>query len=178
MPRIREDANAQMIVLEAVFFAIMILLSLILISNIAPSPQSTINRYSNQLKILSDDSIRLLDNTPTDIKFEDRAPPFYNSRLVQYIALNDTQNASYFFNASLPDDVGYNIYVSNVQEEILWYNGEKFLGGKIGEVSRAKYPVVILYEKWVEMLGIYSNGIIPGYTDNEYTIILEAWNIL
>jgi hypothetical protein len=174
MFRFRKDTNAQMVLLEAVFFTIMVLLSLIMIFNISPPSQSTINRYSNQLKILADDSLRMLDNIPPTIS----DALFHNSLLVQYIVLNDTKNITYFLNSSLPSDVGYNLYISNGENSILWYNGENFWGGKLGEVSRANYLVLANYN-WVNASDSYpSKEIIPGYKGNEYIVVLEVWNIL
>jgi hypothetical protein len=174
MFRLRRDTDAQMVLLEAVFFTIMVLLSLIMIFNISPPSQSTINRYSNQLKILADDSLRVLDNMPSDISYM----LFHNSLLVQYVVLNDVKNMSSFLNSSLPVDVGYNIYISNIKDNILWYNGENFWGGKLGEVSRANYHILANYN-WVNGSGMYYNGeIIPGYRGDEYIVVLEVWNIL
>ena len=178
---LNDDSNGQMIVLEAILFAIMILLALIVISNISPAPQATINRYSNQLKIWADDSIRALDSMRVSSEYRiDNNTYFYESRLVQYIVLNDTYNATIFFNNSLPSDVGYNIYISNNNDTVMWYNGEKFWGGKIGEVSRAKFIVTIDYDKWIDVsVTPYKNReIISGYKGNEYIFVLEVWNIL
>jgi len=168
-----------MMVLEAVIFAIMILLALILVTNLSPINKSSVDSYSNQLKILADDSIRTLDSLyiseRANSNYQDSS--FLGSRLVEYIMLNDTKNATIYFDNSLPDNVRYNIYLSNNEETICWYNGEEGIG-KLGSVSKANYLLVIPFV-FDQSRGGYKNSmIIPGYLGTNYIFTLEVWEIL
>ncbi len=173
-----KNNTASMMVLESVIFAIMILLALILITSLSPVKKSTVDSYSNQLKIIADDSIRSLDSLKTSNRIsEELSGVLFGSRLVEYISLNDTTNATEYFDKSLPDNVEYNIYISNNEKTILWYGGEAGIG-KLGDVSRSEYLLVIPYV-FNESFGGYKNeSIIPGYNGVDYIFILEVWEIL
>lgn len=170
----RKDKNGQMMVLEAILFSIMLILALIFIYQLSPPSVSTKTRYLNQLKILSDDAVRTLDQLSSTYD-----PINIPSLLVEYILLNDTVNASIYFRSVLPYDVGFNIYVGNTNQTVLWYEGG--WGEKTDSVTRSNHIFVLSNNKLRGALSInnYLKGqIISGYTDCEYIFILETWVIL
>jgi len=178
MIKIKDD-KAAMMVLEAVIFAIMILLALILVTNLSPVKKSSVDSYSNQLKILADDAIRTLDNLDESdyASLNYGAGTFLSSRLVEYIALNDTTNTSSYFDKALPDNVRYNIYISNNEETICWYNGEEGFG-KLGDVSKSNFVLAVPSVLNESLGGYQDHEIIPGYSGFNYIFILEMWEIL
>jgi hypothetical protein len=61
MTNIKRDTKAQMLVLEAVFFSIMILLAIIFVAQPSPNPIGVTGRSHTQWKILADDALRSIE---------------------------------------------------------------------------------------------------------------------
>ena len=116
--------KAQMMVLESVLFAIIILVALVFLYQL--SPTSTVsNTYTNDLKIKGDDALRTLYNDEVEKEdlHEDFPQGFPKNKLVYYLITDDY----YHFiisnlHSMLPPSTMYNIYISNGTKTIFWCN--------------------------------------------------------
>lgn len=161
--------NAQMMVIESILFSIMVILSLMFVSNISPPSRVSSSLPVDQLKILGDDALRTIDKTtPTP------ADSYLGSSLVKYILEKDVFSLTNLLNSLLPD-ISYNLYLSNGIETIKWYDGEVLTGGKHGAVSKS-HMIIILPLDWIDP-DIYPDGIITDYDGVVYDFILEMWYI-
>lgn len=157
--------RAQTMVLEAVTFAVVILIALIFALSFTPKPMVKNLSYTNKIKILANDALRSIDTLGVE--------GYFGSMLVKCIATNDKDELTYLLNLSLPSYVSYNIYVGNGERYVKWYDGEKGFG-KIGNVARAHRIIVI-------PPSMFSPGYRPipgyGYNDTEcvYDVVLEVW---
>jgi len=145
------DENAQTIIMESIITATILIISLFFVYALTTPPLST---YSpNQLSVLGDETLRNLDLLYTNYDI------FHNSRLVEYVILNDTKNLTDFLSLNLPDTVAYNLYLYNdsagLGNSILLYRS---LVNKPGEeTSITKCHRVIVYRGFV------------------YDVVLEMW---
>lgn len=123
--------NAQVHVIEMISAVILFIGVLLFVSSFSAPPQEP--GYSlTQLKTLGDDSLRALDNIPTNDGL------YHNSTLVKYIAKNDITNLTKFLNLSLPETVSYNIYLKTISERSSIY----YMGAPTGETPVAHRIIV------------------------------------
>lgn len=195
------DDKAQMMVLEAIIFAITVLISLIFLYQLSPS--STVeNKYTNELKLQGDDALRSLSKAP--INNYANYPPYYPSnKLVNYLITNNYSGFISDLNNMLPKTVDYNIYISNGTKTIFWchsnYKSQLSIPTEpmktIEPVSKSHYIIGIdqLYRN--NATHIFSYEVNEGkyctnrsdldnttlafgnYIGSSYDVILEMWSI-
>lgn len=150
--RFMRNSLAQFHVLEAVFVAGMLLLSLLFISHFsAPPTVETIPE--NQLKIRGDEALRSLDLLPT------ASGSYHDSRLTQYIFTNDFTNFISFIDEMLPSAVLYNVWLYNTssRNSVFWCSNHANSARKqemIGTTVRSHRSIVnegIVYDVELEM---------------------------
>ena len=162
------DNSGQMLIIEVIIFSIMILTTLFFITQLSPTPVSTTDISQNKLKILADDTLRTIDSTPLKNYL-------FNSLLCMHVGLNDPISLANYLNTSFSSTSsfnGFNIYIGNGNNTILWYNGEKYFGKKTGEVIRS-HRFIVLYYLFDECYP--KKEIIPSYDGCIYDVILEIW---
>jgi len=155
----RKD-EAQMMVLEAITFSVMVIIALLFVAELSPTPSFVPSSSRAELKTLARDAL---------IAIEHQQVTDYQNFLVECIAENDRDSLSYYLNLSLPPSTYYNIYISNGSKTTLWYNGEAIVGGKFGDVVRVHR--IFYYEGTIT--GI--DGVTLG--GNIYEFILEVWRL-
>jgi hypothetical protein len=171
----KRNDNAQMMIVEAVLFSIMVIMALIFVNQLSPPSRISATISSDQLKILGDDALRSIDKVtiPELIAYS-------GSSLVKYIAKNDKENLAEYLNSLLPSQVKYNIYISDGNETIKWYDAE--LEEKVaivGTISRSHYIIVIRDEeitKDYKMDGA-ENRFVEHPIGCVYEVILEMWYV-
>jgi len=115
------DDKGQMMVLEVIFFAVMVLLSLVFIYQLSPSSIVS-NKYTNNLKIIGDDALHSLYN---DAPTGDFPAGYPSSKLIHYLITNAYGSMISDLNNMLPPTVMYNIYITNITNETInmfWCN--------------------------------------------------------
>lgn len=172
MKKINRDDKAQMLVLEAVLFAVMVFTALFFIFQLSPSPAIDADLSSDQLKILGDDALRTIDKTTPETPGS-----YYNSKLVKFVANNEKGNFTGLLNLVLPDYVGYNIHLSDGVNATIWYNGEEVSGEKVGLVTRSHRIIVVTNN--IVGKEAYASNPIDNRIDELYLpvidVILEMW---
>jgi len=111
-----KDDKAQMMVLESIFFAIMVVVALAFLVQISPTSIQSGTQSSNELKVLGDDALDTLYAETVHITGDESAGYRTNNpsnKLVVCIITNDYYNVTDVINSSLPDTALYNIYISN-----------------------------------------------------------------
>ena len=156
------NLKAQMMVLESISFAILMIVALIFVYQITPSPLLYKSAPANQLAIIANDALR-------SVAYKESTIGGYENFLAQCIGENDIDALTYLINLSIPDNVYYNIYIGNGTSYTLLYSDENVVGGKFGDVSKA-YRV------------LYIDGNVTGIdgrtvTGNIYEVIMEVWKL-
>ena len=168
----RED-NAQMMIIESVLFSIMVLMALLFVSQLSPPSKVYASTSSDQLKILGDDALRSIDK---------RSPGgglgqiglYSTSSLTKYIATNDVDSLTAYLDALLPNNVNYNISISNGTKTINWYNGEEAGNVKVGDISVA-HCIILINKEAIDGTEYVNKQIIEDYDGYIYEVILEMW---
>jgi hypothetical protein len=117
------DDKAQMMVLEAIFFAITVVIALILLFQMSPTSIQSGSQSSNNLKMLGDNALDAIYAETQHIKQNVGASYTTNnpsSKLVVSIIKNDYSKLTDSLNNILPDSVIYNIYISNGSKTVFW----------------------------------------------------------
>jgi len=176
-----------MMMIEAVLFAVMVLVAISFISELSP-PAVVSHRYSNNLKIWGDNALRSMDK---GINASFVIPQNYpNNTLCFYLITNsyidfiDTFGKdSRLSNSS----VMYNVYISNGTKTIFWCSS-------IGSNTTPLLPVgtVCMSHKIVSIDPSFFNQSTPtqlfsannpidqafvqqGYNKSSYDVIIELW---
>ena len=169
MIRMLKDDKGQMMVIESILFAGMVLLALIFVYQLSPPSTISTDKYSNQLRILGNDALRSIDKTsPSDVYN-------YTSRLVELVATKNMDNLTTILNSILPDYVSYNIFITDGNNTVVLYDGD-VLGEKIGTVARAN-RILAIDQNDVDTTAYPGGEIIPSYNGCLYDLILEMWYI-
>ncbi len=117
------DDKAQMMVLEAIFFAITVVIALILLFQMSPTSIQSGSQSSNNLKMLGDNALDTIYAETQHIKINVGASYITNnpsSKLVVCIIKNDYSKLTDSLNTILPNSVIYNIYISNGIKTVFW----------------------------------------------------------
>lgn len=152
--------RAQLMVLEAVLSATLVILSIIFAISLSPPPSYTISSTPSELRSLATDSLSALEHK--------EEVTGYQNYLVRCIVENDLDFILYYLNLSLPTSTYYNIYISNLTTTVMWFNGEKICGGKFGSVERIHR--LFYYDGDITVNGTTLKG-------NIYEFILEVWRV-
>lgn len=193
--------NAQMMVLEAIIFAITVLLSLVFLYQL--SPASTVEyKYTTDLKLQGDDALRSLNNAPIPAA-ANYPRDFPSNKLVYYLITNNYSNFITDLNSMLPKTVDYNLYISNGTTTIFWCHSNYNPPSPIPEeplktiepVSKSHYVIAIdpLYrtnETFIfshevqqgkygsnERSDLDHSDAFGGYSGSSYDVIVELWSI-
>jgi len=140
--------RAQLHILEVILVAAMLLLSVVFVVYISAPPSVQVVP-SNQIKILCDEALRVMKDTPTG----DRS--YENSMLFKYILTNDTTNFTSFLDDVLPENIFYQVWVYDGSSRRLWYPDEE--QEIFGTVVRSHFIIVnstYLYDIELEVWGI------------------------
>lgn len=154
--------KAQMMVLEAVVFALLMIISILFVYQLSPSSFFYKSAPTNQLSIMASDILRSIGNKNASISG-------YQNLLAQLIGENDIDELTYLINQSLPDFAYYNVYVGNGSSYTVLYSDEDIIGGKFGEVSRGFY-VVYIGKDITGKDGVTVEG-------DVFEVVLEVWRI-
>jgi hypothetical protein len=113
------DDNAQIMTIEVVIFAILIILSLIFLYQLTPTVTVT-NIYSNEIKVEGDSVLKIMNNNNTinEVSYDN----YPLNELSHLIVTNDYENLTYRINELLHIDVQFNIWIANSTESIFWCN--------------------------------------------------------
>lgn len=117
------DNKAQMMVLEAVFFAITVTVALAFLIQISPTSIQSGFQSSNELKTLGDDALDAIYNEILHIA---KSPDDFNktnnpsNKLAVCIITNNYEAVTDAISSALPDTAIYNIYISNGTKTIFW----------------------------------------------------------
>lgn len=110
------DDKAQMMVLEAIFFAITIVIALIFLFQMSPTSIQSGTQSSNELKLLGDDALDTIYAETLHIKQNIGEGYTTNNpanKLAVCIITNNFTGLTDSLNDILPETVFYNIYISN-----------------------------------------------------------------
>ena len=169
MSRMLKDDKGQMMVIESILFAGMVLLALIFVYQLSPPSTISTDKYSNQLRILGNDALRSIDkSSPVDVYN-------YTSRLVELVATKNMDNLTTLLNSIIPDYVSYNVFITDGNNTVVLYDGD-VLGGKIGIVARAN-RILVIDPNDVDTTSYPGGEIIPDNSGCLYDLILEMWYI-
>lgn len=162
--------NSQMMVLETVLFAVMVLTAVFFVYQLSPSSSVDADISSAELKTIGDDALRTSDKTPPNVP-----GAYYNSLLTKYVELNENEKLADFLSQLLPEYVGFNIYLSDGVNKYLFYDGEKLVGEKVGLVT-VSHRTIVKPTK-LDISGLPS---LPGSSEKNFylvDVILEMWYI-
>jgi len=194
--------EAQMMMLEAIFFAITVVIALILLFQMSPTSIQSGSQSSNELKMLGDNALSTIYTETQHIKPNVGGSYITNnpsSKLVVCIITNDYTKLTHSLNVTLPDSVLYNIYISNGIKTVFWCtstgNTDEPLT-MLDPVAISHHPISIDPEHLVkysadvykygdnsEIAEAFLGNPIPGNSDNyeykgaTYEVILEMSNI-
>lgn len=189
------DDKGQMIVLEAIFFAMTIIMSLVFIYQLSPSSIVT-DVYSNDLKIMGDDALRSLYNDDLSGNYPAGYP---SSKLVHYLISNSYGSMVSDLNNMLPPSVMYNIYLSNETQTIFWCNSLGVYDDSLHPIDPVSisHCIVAIHPAFSEvarLLDIYAEvegdprfstsseesdvfALFDDYSGPCFEVILEMWSI-
>lgn len=159
----KNDNLGQMMVFEAIIFAVFIILAIFFVYQLSPRSSFSVSTPTSELAILAKDVVRSVGNR--DATFGD-----YDSFLEECISLGDYDSLTGYINNSLPVGVYYNLYVSNGSGFVVLYSDESLVGGRFGDVSRGHYLFYYAGDV-VNSTGSVLHG--PGVFD----LVLEVWRI-
>jgi len=113
----KNNDNGQMMVLETIFFASSIILSIVFLYQLSPSSVVS-NIYTTDLKSIGDDALHNMYND--EIVSPQLGYP--SSKLVHYIINNEYGSFVSDIRNLIPSSVLYNIYISNGLQNVFWCN--------------------------------------------------------
>ena len=108
--------KGQMMILEAIFFAGTIFLSLLFIYQMSPTVAET-SKYTYDLKIMGDCSLSTIYN---EVVVEEDLPTNKISKMELYLLTNSYGGFISDLTNMLPSNVRFNIYINNGEETIFW----------------------------------------------------------
>ena len=184
--RLQKDNNGQMLMIEAVLFAAMVLIAISFVSQLAP-PAVVSHRYTNNLKVWGDGSLLRMYNTGIN----DTLPYNYPNNMLSYFLINNSYD--YFIDNFSKDPrishsaVMYNVYISNGTKTIFWCSSNGDIAKpltSIGIVSRSHRiisidPVLLnssASSRWFSTNNpLYNSFVQEGYNESTYDILVELW---
>lgn len=112
------DDKGQIMIIEAIIFAIFMILSLIFLYTIAPTGTVS-NVYADTQKVQADDAVQtMLENYSINTEYDN----YPLNELTHYIAKNDYQNLTSRLNNLLSSNAHFNIYIANSSKSMFWCN--------------------------------------------------------
>lgn len=180
------DDKAQMMVMEAVTFAITVILALAFLFQISPSSTLT-DKYTKELKIQGDDALRSLYMEPFTAEILPSNYP--SSKLVYYLITNDYENMTSDLNGMLLN-TEYNIWISNGTKTVFWcnsYGDDSTQLQSIRSITTSRCLVAIDHLYINNDTGIFSgkykhgdksilDQAFPDYEGSTYNVVLEVWS--
>jgi len=119
--------------MEAVFFAITVVISLTFLTQISPTTIQAPSQSSSELKTLGDNALSAIYKEKADIKSDGDIFSWEGiygegnyttnnptNKLAVYIITNNYDGVVDYLNLVLPDTVIYNIYISNGTKTVFW----------------------------------------------------------
>lgn len=192
------DDKGQMMILEVVLFAILIIVALIFLYQLSP-PSSVGNVYTDELKIQGDSALHdLCNDHPSDANLPTNYPL---DKLSHYLVTNDYYNLTLDIDDLLSTDVMYNIWICNATTSMFWCNssyGNSYTPiqnaeplNKTGSVTVSNCIIAIDPVFRDNNNGVISNQYHQGrynnksdlfyifdkYNGSTYNVILEMWEI-
>jgi len=180
------DNKGQMMVLETIFFAAIVILSLVFFYQLSPSSIVS-NTYTYDLKIVGADA---LYSVYDDVITVDHPSGYPSSKLVHYLITNAYADMVSDLNNMLPSNVMYNIYVSDGTETVFWCNcfGDDDELQSIDPVTVSHCAVamdLVAFSASASVAGMYAEGETQSnlITDDPppppivFNVILEIWYI-
>ena len=171
------NESGQMMVLETIFFASTILLSIVFLHQLSPSSVVS-DEYTSDLKALGDDALRNMYNdnisNPHDLAYP-------SNKLIHYIIQNEYGSFISDIKKLLPSNALYNVYITNGETTVFWCNS--FGNHETQDILTSVDPVVIshclipLDHQLLADTGadIYNDFI--DYSDCVYEVRLQMWYI-
>jgi hypothetical protein len=119
LKKFRHNNKGQMMVLEAVVFAITVIISLIFLYQMSPTTTQSVQQTS-ELKIRGDIALETLYKQEVEHLTDSSLHPreFPKNKLVYYLITNETHNLVSDIRSMLPGNVKFNVYVSNGTDKI------------------------------------------------------------
>ena len=198
--KLMKDDNAQMMILEAIFFGITVIIALAFVFQISPTSIQSGAQNSNELKTMGDNALDVISSQTLHIKsvsedvYETNNP---SSKLPVCIITNNYEELTDSINASLSDTILYNVYISNGSKTSFWCSKTGSKNDKITMVDPtaiAHYPISVDqihlngYSSSIYGLGnsesdIYDDFVNvnppnPSYHGSSYEVILEMCYLL
>ena len=112
------DDSAQLMILEIIFFATVVILALVLVYQLSPSSVVT-NKYTTELRETGDNALRSISQ---DDPSEEQGSGYPSSKLVDYLITNAYHSMVADLHTFLPSTVLYNIYVADETQIKFWCN--------------------------------------------------------
>lgn len=167
--------EAQMMMLEAIFFAITVVIALILLFQMSPTSIQSGSQSSNELKRMGDNALSTIYAETQYIK--PLIDPEYvtnnpSSKLVVCIITNDYIELTDSINNILPDSALYNIYISNGIKTVFWCTST----GDVDEPLAMFDPIAISHHP-ISIDPIHLDGFnIYNIPPNQPSVLKEKFN--
>ena len=136
----RLNESGQMLVLETIFFASTILLSIVFLYQLSPSSVIS-EEYTSDLKSIGDDALR---NLYSNEIIEQHSIGYPSNKLVHYIIADDYGSFISDIQKLIPSTVLYNVYITNGDKSVFWCNSFGRNDSSI-DILPAVDPVVIAH---------------------------------
>jgi len=182
------DDKGQIMVLETIFFASTVLLSIIFLYQLSP-PSVVSDVYTSDLKAIGDDALRNIYNTPVAGKFritEEFPLGYPKSSLVRYLLENEYGSMVSAIRNLIPSNVMYNIYISNGSRSVFWCNSYGRSDVAI-DILPGTDPIIISHcmvpidPGFLSAPGSVSELVtmFPNYENDDciYEVLLQMWYI-
>ncbi len=170
------DDKGQMLVLETILFAVTIILALIFLYQLSPSSTEA-NKYSSTIKILGDDTLRMIYN---DFNEEKNI-----STLADFLINNRYGSMRTELDSMLPSTVLYNIYVGNGTKTVFWCASIVGVTSPLPTIEPVTicHHTVAIDPKLLDgtILGygpsdlVDNGGPFANYMGSTYDVIIEMW---
>lgn len=175
--------NAQMMILETIFFAATLFLAILFIIHIAPNPIESSTKQSYDLEILGNSALQTIYN---QYKPHPDLPAQTLSKIEYYILTSSSAEFINDLKNILPSNVLFNIYIGHLESTEFWVNSH----GKFQEPLPTSQQVTLVhcvvyadyssyinwpYENPDEYPNDYLFNKIPGDVISRVT--LELWYI-
>jgi hypothetical protein len=174
--------NAQMMILETIFFAATLFLAILFIYHIAPNPIESSTKQSYDLEILGNSALQTLSNQ--HIPHPD-LPAQTLSKMEYYLLTSSSAEFINDLKNILPSNVLFNIYISNLENTIFWVSSHGTFqeplptSQQVNRVNCLVYADYSSYTDWpyTDMNSLSDNLFtkIEGNTISQVT--LELWYI-
>ena len=193
------DDKGQIMIIEAIIFAIFMILSLIFLYTIAPTGTVS-NVYTDSQKVQADDAVQtMLENYSINTEYDN----YPLNELTHYIVKNDYSNLTSRLNDLLSSNAHFNIYIANSSKSMFWCNSSANNYETISKNAKplqttksiviSSHIVAIPHIFRDNMNSLFSNDYyhngkyyndkcdlsnkFDNYNSSVYTFILELWEV-